>query len=280
LGSGPLLGLKDAQLARPGLDDPLWHCGLNLPDHRQAVRARGVKFGGLATDVILLGAMRRGWRCLAVTLLALAVSGRPAVASEPSAARQAYDQATAAFGLGHYAEAAEKYETAFSLRPDPALLYDAAQAYRLAGNRPRALELYRNFLRLYPNRQNADEARNQVAALTKALEEERALPPAPRVAAAPTTPAPPVTPIAPLAAPSPLPPPALSLSLSPSGSPAAVVTETQPAAASRSSRGGDSRTWIWIAAGAAVVVGGAVALLVATRGDKFPDASFGTAVGN
>jgi len=222
--------------------------------------------------------MRRGWRCLAVTLLALAVGGGPALASEPSAARQAYDQATAAFGLGHYAEAAEKYETAFSLRPDPALLYNAAQAYRLAGNRPRALELYRNYLRLYPNRQNADEARNHVAALTKALEEEMAVPSARPVAAAPTpAPAPPA-PVAPVA-PSPISPPALSPLPPPAGPPVAMVAEA-PTPAASSSGGGGSRTWIWIAAGAAVVVGGVVAVVVATRGDKFPDASFGTAVGN
>ena len=217
-----------------------------------------------------------------MTLLALAVGGRPALASEPSAARQAYDQATAAFGLGHYAEAAEKYETAFSLRPDPALLYDAAQAYRLAGNRPRALELYRNYLRLYPNRQNADEARNQVAALTKALEDEKSAPPAatssppPPVGAAPASP-PPVAPIVSVAEPSPAPPPAPSPGPPPS---ATLVTETPSAAESQSSSGGGSRTWIWIAAGAAVVVGGVVAIVVATRGDKFPDASFGTATGN
>ena len=48
-------------------------------------------------------------------------------------ARRVYDEATAAFGLGRYAEAAEKYEAAFSLRPDPALLYNAAQSYRLGG---------------------------------------------------------------------------------------------------------------------------------------------------
>ena len=211
-----------------------------------------------------------------MTLLALAVGGRPALASEPSAARQAYDQATAAFGLGHYAEAAEKYETAFSLRPDPALLYNAAQAYRLAGSRPRALELYRNYLRLYPNRQNADEARNHVAALTKALEEEMAVPSARPVAAAPT-PAPPA-PVAPVA-PSPISPPALSPLPPPAGPPVAMVAEA-PTPAASSSGGGGSRTWIWIAAGAAVVVGGVVAVVVATRGDKFPDASFGTAVGN
>jgi tetratricopeptide (TPR) repeat protein len=220
--------------------------------------------------------MRKGWRCLAVTLLALAMGGRPAVAAEPSAARQAYDEATAAFGLGHYAEAAERYETAFSLRPDPALLYDAAQAYRLAGNRPRALELYRNYLRLYPDRQNADEARNQVATLTKAIEAEKAGPPAPPVAAPATTPPPPV---APIATPSPIPPPALSPAPPPSGGPAAMVAATPPATEPRSSSGG-SRTWIWIAAGAAVLVGGVVALVVATRGDKFPDATFGSATGN
>ena len=222
--------------------------------------------------------MRRGWRCLAVTLLALAVGGRPVAASGPSAARQAYDQATAAFGLGHYAEAAEKYETAFSLRPDPALLYNAAQAYRLAGNRPRALELYRNYLRLYPNRQNADEARNQVAALTKALEDEKSAPPvvasapAPLVGPAPASP--PVAPIVSVGESSAAPPPALAPGPPPS---ATLVTQTAPAESSGRS---GSRTWIWIAAGAAVVVGGIVAVVVATRGEKFPDASFGTAVGN
>lgn len=224
--------------------------------------------------------MRRTWRCLAVTLLALAVSGRPARAAEPSAARQAYDEATAAFGLGHYAEAAEKYERAFSLRPDPALLYDAAQAYRLAGNRARALELYRNYLRLYPDRQNADEARTQVAALTKAIEAEKAGPP---VAATPATAPPPVAPLAPVvpsspsSPPAPVPPPALSPA-PPPVTPAAMISETPPAAEPRSS--GGSRTWIWIAVGAAVVVGGAVALVLATRSDKFPDATFGTVAGN
>lgn len=226
--------------------------------------------------------MRRGLRCLAVTLLALAVGGGPAVASEPSAARQAYDQATAAFGLGHYAEAAEKYEAAFSLRPDPALLYNAAQAYRLAGNRPRALELYRNYLRLYPDRQNADEARIHVAALTKALDDEKSTPPevvsppAPPVGAPPASPAP-VAPVVSVVEPSPAPPPAPAPGPSPS---ALLVAETPPVAGAQSSGGGGSRTWLWIAVGAAVVVGGVVAVLVATRGDKFPDASFGTAAGN
>jgi len=218
--------------------------------------------------------MRRGSRCLAVTLVALAVGGRPAIAAEPSSARRAYDEATAAFGLGRYQEAAEKYETAFSLRPDPALLYDAAQAYRLAGNRPRALELYRNYLRLYPDRQNAGEARNQVAALTKAIEDGKAVAPPPPAAVAPA-------PVEPIVTPPPVPSSvsAPALTPAPSVTPAAMVSETPPAAEAPSS-GGGSRTWLWIAVGAAVVVGGGVALLLATRSDKFPDASFGTVAGN
>jgi tetratricopeptide (TPR) repeat protein len=208
-----------------------------------------------------------------VALLALLVSLSPAARAERSEARKAYDEATAAFGLGRYGEAAEKYETAFSLRPDPALLYDAAQAYRLSGNRARALELYRNYLRLYPDRLNAEEARSQVAALGKAIEDDKQAALAPGPAATPIASPPP-----PVASPA---PPTL-MPAPPAGSPgvsqtvaAGVVTSPadEPAA------GTGSRTWLWIAAGAAVVVVGTVAIVLATRGDKFPDATWGTATG-
>ena len=84
-------------------------------------------------------------------------------------ARRLYDEATAAFGVGNYAEAAEKYEGSFKLHPDAALLYNAAQAYRMAGNQPRALQLYRNFVRLYADNPRTEDARNHAAALEKAL---------------------------------------------------------------------------------------------------------------
>ncbi len=78
------------------------------------------------------------------------------------------------FGMGRYGEAAEKYEAAFALRPDPALLYNAAQSHRLAGNKPRALELYRNYVRLYPDGASAEDARGHVSALKKASRTSRA----------------------------------------------------------------------------------------------------------
>ena len=94
------------------------------------------------------------WSAAIVVAAVLAVQAPVRAATSSKDARRVYDEATAAFGLGRYAEAAEKYEAAFSLRPDPALLYNAAQSYRLAGNKARALELYRNYVRLYPEGTN------------------------------------------------------------------------------------------------------------------------------
>jgi hypothetical protein len=215
---------------------------------------------------------------LAAVLALLVFPSAPAEGADRSEARKAYDAATAAFGLGHYAEAAEKYETAFSIHPDPALLYNCAQAYRLAGNRARALELYRNYLRLYPDRSNAEEARSQVAALGKALEEERHA----AVAPPPVVSAPTPGPLPPSVAPGPVtlsPAPVTMASAPPpvSQTVAATVTSTP---SSEPPPAAGSRTWLWIAVGAAVVVGGTVAILLATRGEKFPDATYGTATGN
>ena len=59
--------------------------------------------------------------------------------------RDYLDKATAAFAFNRYAVAAENYEKAFELKPDPAVLYNAAQAHRLAGNKERALDLYQSY---------------------------------------------------------------------------------------------------------------------------------------
>jgi tetratricopeptide (TPR) repeat protein len=212
-----------------------------------------------------------GWSC--AVLIAVLLGASSSAKADRNEARKAYDEATAAFGLGRYAEAAEKYEKAFSIHPDPALLYNCAQAYRLAGNRARALELYRNYVRLYPDRSNADEARSQVAALSKAIDDEKqaAVAPPPAQTAAPVVASPPPT----------APAPALSTATASSSAPVsqtvAAGIATGPSAEPPS---GGSHTWIWIAAGAAVVVGATVAILLATRGERFPDASYGTATGN
>jgi tetratricopeptide (TPR) repeat protein len=246
----------------------------------------------------LMHRARLSW-WLAAAVLAVLIAAPVAAATGGSKdARRVYDEATAAFGLGRYAEAAEKYEAAFSLRPDPALLYNAAQSYRLAGNKQRALELYRNYVRLYPDATNAPDARTHVATLKKVIDDERpateaARPPVapPAVAPAPAAPqprtatAPPVAtlppatamppavearPVAPL--PSAPPPPATDANVP-------MVTRPAPAAGEEQ-KSLTQQTWFWVAVGAAVAVAGTTVLLLATRGEKFPDATYGSARGN
>jgi len=66
------------------------------------------------------------------------------------AAREATRQATAAFNLGQYDEAATLYEKAYKLVSDPILLYDLGQTYRLANKLGKALVAYRSYLRTAP----------------------------------------------------------------------------------------------------------------------------------
>ena len=98
---------------------------------------------------------------------------------DAEAARGHYERATAAYGLGNFAEAALSYERAFEQKPDPALLYNAAQAHRRAGNRPRAMELYRSFLQVFPRADNRDLAERHLRELarTSDLEAQAAAPP-------------------------------------------------------------------------------------------------------
>jgi tetratricopeptide (TPR) repeat protein len=94
-------------------------------------------------------------------------------------ARAHYSKGTSYYALGKFAEAAVEYEKAYELHPDSALLYNAAQAQRMAGNKPRALFLYENYLRLYESAPNRAETYKFVAQLKAAIENEKNAPPSP-----------------------------------------------------------------------------------------------------
>ena len=96
------------------------------------------------------------------------------------------------------------------------------------------------------------------------------MPAAPPVAVAPP-------PVEPIVTPSPVSPPALTPA-PPVATPAAMVTATAPAAEPPVLRRLADLDLDRV--GAAVVVGGAVALVLATRSDKFPDAPSGPVAGN
>ena len=100
-------------------------------------------------------------------------------ASEGSAetkarAKKLFEEGVLQYNLGRYAEAAVKYEDAYRLHPDPALLYNAAQAHRLAGNHAQALALYMSFRRLYPNSPKATEVERFIEMTRQAVADEQA----------------------------------------------------------------------------------------------------------
>lgn len=233
---------------------------------------------------------------LVVVVLAagLVVGASGGARAERDDARKHYDRATAAFGLGRYADAAKEYEAAFALRPDPALLYNSAQAYRLAGNKQRALELYRNYVRLYGGAPNAEDARKHVADLDLQAAAEAAVPPAaenpvpaptpgsPSTAAVgPVAPAPAVTAPAPVSAAVPAAPPMLAVATPPPAptTPGADLASGPGSAGATHEGSLLSRPWFWVAVGA-VVVGGVVGVLLLTRKTEDPKPSFGVVVGN
>ena len=192
---------------------------------------------------------------LAVLQLFLA---RPVIA-ETSEARAHFDKATSAFALGKFADAATEYEKAFELKPDAALLYNAAQSHRLAGNKQRALLLYQNYLRIYGKQaNNKAEVNRNIVELKAAIETEgvAGTPPTPR-----EKPVEPVPVVAPVVAPT-------------------VVTPTTDAslvATPPRDKPLVKKGWFWGAlVGGVVVVGGAVALGVVFGSKKHdPSPSLG-----
>jgi hypothetical protein len=223
--------------------------------------------------------------CLPVSAAYAAGAG----GADQSEARAYFDKATAAFALGHYPVAADNFEKAFELKPDPALLYNAAQAHRLAGNKERAVILYQNYLRLYSKAVRRSEVETRVDELKKAIERDRqlatsppittmpsALPPGPPASDLTVAPAPVVT--APAAAAtvasSPAKPAPLPAAFGTGPSAAVLVAKPEPAETEK--RALFQKPLFWGAVGGVVAAAVVVVLIVALGGPKDPSPSLGT----
>ena len=163
--------------------------------------------------------------------------------------RALYERGSALYALGRYGEAAPLFERAFELKSDPALLYNAAQAYRLMGNKQRALTLYQNYYRLFSEQiPNPEEVRKQIEQLKDAIAVDE------RAKTAPPT-----------------------GTQAPAGSNVLVAAPLPP------KKPLAKRPWFWVAVGggaAVVITAVAVGVAVGTRGHTSPSPSFGTINGN
>src|SRR5216683_645646 len=91
--------------------------------------------------------------CAAVTVGAAFVllAPRAARAEQPSAAKEAFDDASAEYALGHYTQALAKFELAFKLKHVPGLLFNIAQCHRQLKQFELAATTYRSFIRASPD---------------------------------------------------------------------------------------------------------------------------------
>jgi hypothetical protein len=131
-----------------------------------------------------------------VLLVAAATTARAEPKPAPALVKQAkvhYRQGMAFHQSGRYDDAIQEYRAAYELIPQPELLFDIAQAYRLKGDRSTAIEYYRRYLDVAPNGRVHDKARAHLASLIHTLEIEEAVaarnkptPPAPGAAQQPT----------------------------------------------------------------------------------------------
>ena len=190
-------------------------------------------------------------------MVLVATIGQPGLAAEDGVeqARAHVRKATAAYNLGRYTEAAKEYETAYEKTLDPNMLFNVGQAWRLAGERQKALTAYRSYLRSAPK----GEQRSMAEAKIKELEEQRsdqrsAAPTSPPAEAAPAATTP-VVGTLPAAAPAPvvthvlpsLPPPATTVAQSESA--------PNEGAANSTGRSFYTRWPFWTAVGAVVAAG-------------------------
>lgn len=165
-------------------------------------------------------------------------------------AREHYQNATSHFAVGEFADAAKEFQAAYMLKPDPALLFNAAQAYRLANNPSKALILYKNYLQLYPNAGNIDEVRSQIAKLQQATPSGSSSPSAP-----------------------PPPPPVATTHEQPSAAPHPIAPASHPAPATGPTATSHvakeqpvyKKWWLWTIVGVVVAGGAVTAAVLLTR---------------
>jgi tetratricopeptide (TPR) repeat protein len=96
--------------------------------------------------------LRRGLATSAAALAALAFAGTlTAAAADPAKAKQLYDDGEKSYNLGQFDKAIELFTKAYEEWPEPAFLFNIAQAYRQSGNCKQALFFYKRFLSLKEN---------------------------------------------------------------------------------------------------------------------------------
>lgn len=147
--------------------------------------------------------------CVLVCSLGVAHAQTPAQSSTKTTAADAYREGQRHYAAGEYSTAAASFVAAYDADPDPVYLFNAAQAFRFAGDCAHAATHYRRFLSAVASAPNLDRVRatlDEMEACAKRL--------------APTTP--PTTTPPPVSPPGTPPPAVAAPPAQPSGDPGAT----------------------------------------------------------
>jgi tetratricopeptide (TPR) repeat protein len=87
---------------------------------------------------------------LLLALLGEVARGEPSTQPVPEQARQLAERGRAYHDAGDYADAIAAFQAAYVIAPSPGLLFNLAQAYRLAGDCNHAAWMYRRYLATNP----------------------------------------------------------------------------------------------------------------------------------
>jgi tetratricopeptide (TPR) repeat protein len=131
---------------------------------------------------------------LAIALGAFSFTCHATAQTAPSdLARESYRKGAQLYKLGQFEAASEAFEQAYALSGAKRLLFNIAQAHRLAGpgHCERALRAYTNYLREEPDTSNAEEVRRRIEEMKVCSEREHVDPPEAALVAGPITEAPP-----------------------------------------------------------------------------------------
>jgi tetratricopeptide (TPR) repeat protein len=174
--------------------------------------------------------------------VALAASPRMAHAQMTQAQKDEvklhYQRATRAYDLQKYQEAIDEYQKAYEISGDPPMLYNIAQAYRLADQPAEAVRYYRRFLQRMPSARNREDVERKIADQEKLAEQRKKVEP--------------VTPVTPPAQPPTKPPPIVEVKPPPPVTPPPPITPPPPPPETS-----HARTVVgWSMIGAGAIVGG------------------------
>lgn len=113
--------------------------------------------------------------------LLVAASAPPARAADAQALREAkahYDRGMASYNVGAFAAAVDEFKLAYARSGAPGLLFNAAQASRLAKDYEQALHFYRSYLRLAPAATNREDVERRILEMEALVAANRPPPPA------------------------------------------------------------------------------------------------------